>query len=133
MTFECFSAGDGFRDRDRRYFARGMASECFCGCGRKLRWTHPGRVLASNTAGNVDAHADELARSSAAMPHFAALAPVEAHGRELAKAWVEVAHGERRRSEGLNQATDAFLDLVQKVTHTPDELPPPDWQPPWMP
>jgi len=121
------------RDRGKALSCSAMASECFCGCGRKLRWTHPGRVLASNTAGNVDAHADELARFSTAMPHFAAVAPVETHGRELAKAWVEVAHGERRPSQGLNQATDAFLDFVQKVTHAPNELPPPNWQPPWMP
>lgn len=60
-----------------------MAGERFCGCGRKLGWMRPSRTLGSNTARNVNEHADKLAEWAVAMPHFAALVPVEAQGREL--------------------------------------------------
>lgn len=85
--------------------------------------------MASGTAANVAAHADKIAEHIAALPHFEALAPVESLGRELVGAWIQVAHGEVVRSRDLLRATDDFLDVSSKVTHTPDVPPPADWQP----
>jgi hypothetical protein len=89
------------------------------------------RRLASDTAANVQAHVDKLANKVALAPERAGLAPMEVIGRELAAAWIQVAHGEPK-PVGLNESTDGFLDVSGKAAQ-PFEEPPADWKPDWMP
>jgi hypothetical protein len=96
-----------------------VAQYCFCGCGRKLRFT---KVRAAKFGSRVAARHDELVDAeeiATVFPHYQfGRTPLIEHGRELVAAWVAVAHGEARDSKALWLATNRYLDVADKVLDT---------------
>jgi hypothetical protein len=91
-----------------------VARQCFCGCGRKLRFT---KARASSFGRSVADRTGELADAKDRVPEE--LAPVFADmvqlGGLLARRWEPVAHSERPIRLADRDDTDAFLQDAKRL------------------
>jgi hypothetical protein len=91
-----------------------VAQQCFCGCGRKLRFT---KARASSFGRSVMNRTDELADAKDRMPeeHAPVFADMVLLGKLLARRWQPVAHSERPITLADRDDTDAFVQDAKRL------------------
>jgi hypothetical protein len=91
-----------------------VAQQCFCGCGRKLRFT---KARASSFGRSVADRTHELAdaKDRVSEEHAPVFADMVQLGKLLARRWEPVAHSERLITGEDRIDTEAFLQSAKQL------------------